>query len=85
MKVDYSFIERIIREDSQLMVDDAKRTPLYGNPSSDKPIIADFTEYSPLHKGHRHCMFEAKKRYLMVCLWRLSQGLWSVVGEAYHI
>ncbi|MGD9626827.1 MAG: nucleotidyltransferase family protein [Methanobacteriales archaeon] len=62
MKVDYSFIERIIREDSQLMVDDAKRTPLYGNPSSDKPIIADFTEYSPLHKGHRHCMFEAKKK-----------------------
>ncbi len=62
MKVDYSFIEKIIREDSQLIVDDAKRTPLYGTPSSDKPIIADFTEYSPLHKGHRHCMFEAKKR-----------------------
>lgn len=62
MKVDYSFIEKIIREDSQLIIDDAGQTPLYGSPSSDKPIIADFTEYSPLHKGHRHCMFQAKKR-----------------------
>ncbi|MBC7101202.1 nucleotidyltransferase family protein [Methanothermobacter tenebrarum] len=62
MKIDYSFIEEIIREDFQLIVDDSKHTPLYGSSSSDRPIIADFTEYSPLHNGHRHCMFEAKKR-----------------------
>ncbi|BAW31845.1 MAG TPA: nucleotidyltransferase family protein [Methanothermobacter sp.] len=59
--MDYSFIEKIIRRDLQLIKDDARHTPLYDTPISDRPLIADFTEYSPLHKGHRHCMFEAKK------------------------
>jgi predicted nucleotidyltransferase len=26
------------------------------------PLIADFTEYNPLHKGHLHCLEEAKKK-----------------------
>ena len=34
------------------------------NKSSDssKPLIADFTEYSPLHNGHFHCMKTAKAK-----------------------
>ncbi|MDR0913408.1 MAG: nucleotidyltransferase family protein [Methanobrevibacter sp.] len=27
-----------------------------------RPIIADFTEYNPLHNGHYHCMQAAKKK-----------------------
>ncbi|WP_321422570.1 nucleotidyltransferase family protein [uncultured Methanobacterium sp.] len=29
---------------------------------SDTKILADFTEYNPLHKGHLHCLLEAKKK-----------------------
>lgn len=29
---------------------------------SDNPLIADFTEYSPLHNGHFHCMKIAKSK-----------------------
>ena len=30
--------------------------------NSEKPIIADFTEYNPFHKGHYHCMKFAKEK-----------------------
>jgi len=30
--------------------------------SSKKPLIADFTEYNPFHKGHYHCMKVAKEK-----------------------
>ena len=30
--------------------------------STEKPIIADFTEYNPLHNGHYHCMNVAKEK-----------------------
>ena len=31
-----------------------------GLPANSRPLIADFTEYSPLHNGHFHCMKTAK-------------------------
>ena len=36
----------------------------FSNKSSDdsRPLIADFTEYSPLHNGHFHCMKTAKAK-----------------------
>ena len=30
--------------------------------SNSRPLIADFTEYSPLHNGHFHCMKTAKEK-----------------------
>lgn len=30
--------------------------------SDSRPLIADFTEYSPLHNGHFHCMKTAKEK-----------------------
>lgn len=30
--------------------------------STSRPLIADFTEYSPLHNGHFHCMKTAKSK-----------------------
>ncbi len=56
-----SFIEDILKRDLKLIENDVKYEPIYDTPSSSTPIIADFTEYSPLHKGHRHCMWEAKR------------------------
>jgi ATP sulfurylase len=31
-------------------------------PNLDFPLISDFTEYSPLHNGHYHCMKMAKEK-----------------------
>ncbi len=33
-----------------------------GTNSSNMPLIADFTEYNPLHNGHYHCMKVAKSK-----------------------
>lgn len=32
------------------------------NQNHEKPLIADFTEYNPLHNGHYHCMKIAKSK-----------------------
>ena len=32
------------------------------NPNNHMPLIADFTEYNPLHNGHFHCMKVAKEK-----------------------
>ncbi len=56
------FVRNFIERDRKLLLEDAKKNPEYGEKSSEFKIIADFTEYSPLHIGHRHCMIEAKKK-----------------------
>ena len=33
-----------------------------GKSTNSRPLIADFTEYSPLHNGHFHCMKTAKEK-----------------------
>lgn len=55
------FVKNIISRDKKIFKKDLEIEPEYGEPESDVKIMADFTEYSPLHKGHRHCMMEAKK------------------------
>jgi predicted nucleotidyltransferase len=67
------FIRKIMERDRKIILKDASLKPIPEsedpeaegeaeiNPESPK-IIADFTEYSPLHKGHRHCMRESKKQ-----------------------
>lgn len=56
---------KIMLHDRKQILKDVKITPKYKNKIeySDNPtkIIADFTEYSPLHNGHLHCMREAQK------------------------
>ena len=42
-------------------MEDADKDPVYEKSEGKRKIIADFTEYSPLHIGHRHCLREAKK------------------------
>lgn len=56
------FVRNYISRDRELLLEDFKKKPHYGKPKGDFKIIADFTEYSPLHMGHRHCMVEAKKQ-----------------------
>ena len=60
------FVKNIISRDKKIFKGDLETEPEYGEPEADVKrdvkIIADFTEYSPLHKGHRHCMMEAKSQ-----------------------
>lgn len=55
------FVKNFIERDRKLLFEDAKKNQEYIEKSGEFKIIADFTEYSPLHIGHRHCMVEAKK------------------------
>ncbi|MDO5851101.1 MAG: nucleotidyltransferase family protein [Methanobacteriaceae archaeon] len=62
VSVDQSFIENLMCNDINTFYEDLKK-PLLNIKSSNNlyPLFADFTEYSPLHNGHLHCMVEAKK------------------------
>jgi predicted nucleotidyltransferase len=57
-----SFLRNIMERDIQIIKNDAEALPEYGDHATEPEIIADFTEYSPFHMGHRHCMMEAKRR-----------------------
>lgn len=60
-------IKKIIERDRKIIFNDASLKPLKGqdidSPEESPKIIADFTEYSPLHKGHLHCMKQAQKAF----------------------
>ena len=56
------YVRNLISRDRKLLMEDFNKEPLYEEPEKDIKIISDFTEYSPLHIGPRHCMMEAKKQ-----------------------
>jgi predicted nucleotidyltransferase len=55
------FVKSIIAHDKEIFLKDLRTRPQFKEPGSDLEILADFTEYNPLHKGHLHCLSEAKK------------------------
>ena len=65
------FIVNILKKDKELILRDVKKKPHFGEVSNDVKIISDFTEYSPLHNGHLHCMMEAKKQ--------VSDGIFTAI------
>lgn len=64
------FIRQIQKEDRKTFFKDFEdwgkfknqdiKHEILSNSSDSRPLIADFTEYSPLHNGHFHCMKTAK-------------------------
>ena len=56
-----TLIKDIIARDKKTFLEDLRVRPQFKEPTSDVKILADFTEYNPLHKGHLHCLLEAKK------------------------
>jgi predicted nucleotidyltransferase len=56
-----NFVKNIITMDKKTFLEDLRVRPQFKEPTSDVKILADFTEYNPLHKGHLHCLLEAKK------------------------
>jgi len=57
-----TFVHKILDRDRKLLNKDIKTKPIYGSCKGDVKIIADFTEYSPLHLGHKFCMIQAQKQ-----------------------
>lgn len=59
------FVKQINLRDSKLFEDDFKNRENnnFKEKENDVNLIADFTEYSPLHNGHFHCMSNAKSLY----------------------
>jgi len=55
------FVKSIMSCDKKIFLKDLRTRPRFKEPESDIEILADFTEYNPLHKGHLHCLLEAKK------------------------
>ncbi len=57
----------IILHDRKQILNDVQIEPRYKDSTEYRDnttqIIADFTEYSPLHNGHLHCMKEAQKKH----------------------
>ena len=70
------FVRNILKEDKKTFYSDYEKSQKFSanednseshsmnEPSNngDRPLIADFTEYSPLHNGHFHCMKTAKEK-----------------------
>lgn len=56
------FVRDFMKRDRKLLLGDVEKDPKYGEQENEFKIIADFTEYSPLHMGHRHCMMKAKEK-----------------------
>jgi len=66
-----TLVKEIIARDRKTFLEDVRILSKYPkfksnsrdfeSDSSDIKILADFTEYNPLHRGHLHCLLEAKK------------------------
>lgn len=62
------YVENILKRDKRIFKKDYKDSQnpnLVKNktisPKTSVPLVADFTEYSPLHNGHYHCLKTAKE------------------------
>ena len=54
-------VTEILTRDRKTFLKDVGQRPEPKEVESDIPLLADFTEYNPLHKGHLHFLLEAKK------------------------
>lgn len=56
------YLKSFLIRDRRLLKEDSTKKPVFGSGKKDVKIISDFTEYSPLHLGHKHCMEKAKEK-----------------------
>ncbi len=81
MKID-DFVEEILCNDRKQFYEDLNLPSLkFSGNSNIYPIIADFTEYSPLHNGHLFCMNEAKRLHPECLFVAIIPGLFERNGR----
>ena len=76
------YVESILLEDKRQFYKDLDMEKI-GTPCNKNitPVIADFTEYSPLHNGHLYCMQEAKRLHPEALFVAIIPGLFERNGR----
>ncbi len=80
--VSEDFIAKNLSRDKKQFYEDLELSPLeILNNENETPIIADFTEYSPLHNGHLYCMKQAQKQHPEALFVAVVPGLFDRNGR----
>ena len=58
-----SQVSSILKRDMELFLNDLNSQRKISDTTSDIDLVADFTEYNPLHNGHFHCMKTARHHF----------------------
>ncbi len=76
-----SQVSKILMRDWQLFFQDLEEEKKISHANSDTILIADFTEYNPLHNGHFHCMKTAKHMFPESLFVAVVPGLFERSGR----
>ena len=76
-----SKVSSILKRDMELFNNDLDSECNISPTSSDINLVADFTEYNPLHNGHFHCMKTAKHHFPDSLFVAIVPGLFERSGR----
>lgn len=76
-----SQVSNILKRDMELFFNDLHENPKISDNDSDVNLVADFTEYNPLHNGHFHCMKTAKHMFPSSLFVAIVPGLFERSGR----
>ena len=76
-----SQVPEILKRDMELFFNDLDVERNVSDETSDTNLIADFTEYNPLHNGHFHCMKTAKYQFPDSLFVAIVPGLFERSGR----
>ncbi len=76
-----SQVSNILMRDMELFCNDLNENCKFSEATSDINLVADFTEYNPLHNGHFHCMKTAKRLFPKSLFVAIVPGLFERSGR----
>ena len=76
-----SLVSNILKRDNELFYNDLNMEYDISDTTSDTTLVADFTEYNPLHNGHFHCMKTAKGMFPESLFVAVVPGLFERSGR----
>ena len=76
-----SLVSDILKRDKELFYNDLNMDYDISDATSDTTLVADFTEYNPLHNGHFHCMKTAKGMFPESLFVAVVPGLFERSGR----
>ncbi len=76
-----SLTSEILKRDWDLFYSDLNQKYIESENSSDINLVADFTEYNPLHNGHFHCMKVARSKVKNSLFVAIVPGLFERSGR----
>ena len=76
-----SLVSNILKRDNELFYNDLNMKYDISDTTSDTTLVADFTEYNPLHNGHFHCMKTAKGMFPESLFVAVVPGLFERSGR----